>query len=207
LTTTRGGNTAPQPTQTRTRINEEILAKEIRVIGPDGSQIGILTPARALQMATERELDLVEIAPQAQPPVCKIMDFGKFRYEQQKKEKLQKKNQQIIQIKEVRFHPNIDTHDFDFKVRHARQFLIDGNKVKASVVFKGRQMAHQEFGVMLFEKLKERLDDVALLEKEPAFEGRAMIGMFAPDKKKLKLFLASKKTDSQQPQEITQNQV
>ncbi len=165
------------------------------MIGADGAQIGIVSPTRALQMAQELQLDLVEIAPQAQPPVCKIMDFGKFRYELQKKEKLQKKNQQVILIKEVRFHPNIDTHDFDFKVRHARQFLLDGNKVKASIVFKGRQMAHQEFGVALFEKLKENLNDLAVLEKEPAFEGRAMIGMFAPDKKKLKLIHNPKKPE------------
>ncbi len=114
------------------------------------------------------------------------MDYGKFKYEQQKREKLQRKRQQIILVKEVRFHPNTDTHDFDFKVRHARQFLIDGNKVKASVVFRGRQMAHQEFGLKLLEKFKEQLEDLAIVEREPNMEGRSMIAIFSPDKKKIK---------------------
>jgi translation initiation factor IF-3 len=146
-------------------------------------------------MAEKLELDLVEIAPQAQPPVCRIMDFGKFKYEQQKKEKLLRKRQQIILVKEVRFHPNTDTHDFDFKVRHARQFLLDGNKVKASVVFRGRQMAHKEFGMVLLEKFKQQVLDLATVEREPAMEGRAMIAIFAPDKKKIKTVSGSSKTD------------
>jgi translation initiation factor IF-3 len=113
------------------------------------------------------------------------MDFGKFKYEQQKKDKLLRKRQLIILVKEVRFHPNTDTHDFEFKVRHARQFLADGNKVKASVVFRGRQMAHKEFGMELLAKFRERLADLAVVEREPAMEGRAMIAIFAPDKKKV----------------------
>ncbi len=181
-----GGITLPNQRPTRTRINEEINAKSIRVIGPDGAQLGILTPDSALRMAVEQELDLVEIAPQADPPVCKIMDFGKYRYEQQKKEKALKKKQQVILVKEVRFHPNTDTHDFDFKTRHARQFLLEGNKVKAAVVFRGRQMAHQEFGLELLNKFAEVLSDIALVEKEPSMEGRSMIAIFAPDKKKIK---------------------
>jgi translation initiation factor IF-3 len=152
-----------------------------------------MRPDKAYAMAVQQELDLVEIAPQAKPPVCKIMDFGKFKYEQQKKEKLLRKKQQIIQVKEVRFHPNTDTHDFDFKVRHARQFLLDGNKVKASVVFRGRQMAHQEFGFDLLAKFKKELEDIAIVEKEPSMEGRFMIAIIAPDKKKLKP--AEKKSD------------
>jgi translation initiation factor IF-3 len=137
-------------------------------------------------MAMAKELDLVEIAPLAVPPVCKIMDYGKFKYEQQKKERLLKKKQQVIAVKEVRFHPNTDTHDFEFKCRHARQFLFDGNKVKASVVFRGRQMAHQEFGIELLKKVRESLDDIALVEREPNLEGRSLIAIFAPDKKKIK---------------------
>lgn len=152
-----------------------------------------MRPDKAYALAVQQELDLVEIAPQAKPPVCKIMDFGKFKYEQQKKEKLLRKKQQIIQVKEVRFHPNTDTHDFDFKVRHARQFLLDGNKVKASVVFRGRQMAHQEFGFDLLAKFKKELEDIAVVEKEPSMEGRFMIAIIAPDKKKLKP--AVKKSD------------
>jgi translation initiation factor IF-3 len=147
--------------------------------------LGIVAPRKALTLAEEKELDLVEIAPQATPPVCKIMDYGKFKYEQQKKEKLLKKKQLNIVIKEVRYHPTTDTHDFDFKLRHARQFLLEGNKVKAAVVFRGRQMAHQELGFELLTKLKQALEDVALVEKEPSMEGRSMIAIFAPDKKKI----------------------
>ncbi len=158
-----------------------------------------MRPDKAYAMAVQQELDLVEIAPQAKPPVCKIMDFGKFKYEQQKKEKLLRKKQQIIQVKEVRFHPNTDTHDFDFKVRHARQFLLDGNKVKASVVFRGRQMAHQEFGFELLAKFKKELEDIAIIEKEPSMEGRFMIAIIAPDKKKLKP--AEKKSDGAEEHE------
>lgn len=128
----------------------------------------------------------MEIAPQAKPPVCKIMDYGKYRYEQQKRERLQKKKQQTVQVKEVRFHPNTDTHDYDFKVRHARGFIEDGNKVKAAVVFRGRQMAHQEFGLELLERMIDDLDDIAIVEKEPNMEGRSMILILAPDKSKSK---------------------
>jgi translation initiation factor IF-3 len=113
------------------------------------------------------------------------MDYGKFRYEQQKKEKALKKKQQTVTVKEVRYHPTTDTHDFEFKLRHARQFLLDGNKVKASVVFRGRQMAHQELGLDLLRKLRDALEDIALVEKEPNMEGRQMIAIFAPDKRKI----------------------
>jgi len=155
------------------------------VINDEGEQLGIMTPQKALAIAEEKELDLVEIAPQANPPVCRIMDYGKYRYEQQKKEKLLKKKQQTVSIKEVRYHPTTDTHDFDFKLRHARQFLLDGNKVKASVVFRGRQMAHQELGFELLKRLRAELEDLAIVEKEPNMEGRSMIAIFAPDKKKI----------------------
>ena len=147
-------------------------------------------------MAEEKELDLVEIAPQAAPPVCKIMDYGKFKYEQQKKEKALKKKQINIVIKEVRYHPTTDTHDFDFKLRHARQFLLEGNKVKAAVVFRGRQMAHQELGFELISKLKEALEDIAIGEKEPNMEGRQMIAIFAPDKRKIGALQKEEKEES-----------
>jgi len=188
-----GGRTNTTDRNTRIRINHEIDAKELRIIGPNSEQLGIFTPRRAMEMAEQYELDLVEIAPQATPPVCRIMDFGKFRYEQQKKEKLLKKRQQIMLVKEVRFHPNTDTHDLEFKVKHARQFLLDGNKVKASVVFRGRQMAHQEFGLELLKKVKEMLIDISIVERDPNMEGRAMIAIFSPDKKKIKA--QSKKTE------------
>lgn len=183
--------------QRKTRINEEITSKEIRLIGADGEPLGIVSPRQALTMAEEKELDLVEIAPQAVPPVCKIMDYGKFKYEQQKKEKLLKKKQLNIVIKEVRYHPTTDTHDFEFKLRHARQFLLEGNKVKAAVVFRGRQMAHQELGFILITKLKAALVDIAIVEKEPNMEGRSMIAIFAPDKKKISALEKIKKGDSE----------
>ena len=163
--------------------------------------MGIVSPAKALAIAAEKELDLVEIAPQAKPPVCKIMDYGKFRYEQQKKEKAQKKKQQTVSVKEVRYHPTTDTHDFDFKLRHARQFLLDGNKVKASVVFRGRQMAHQELGLELLQKLHDALDDIALVEKEANMEGRQMIAIFAPDKKKIKDLAKKVSEDAEEGEE------
>jgi translation initiation factor IF-3 len=126
----------------------------------------------------------VEIAPQAKPPVCKIIDFGKFRYEQQKKEKIQKKNQQVSVLKEIRFHPNTDVHDFDFKARHAVNFLEEGNKVKATVVFKGREMAYAELGENLLKRFLERVQDVAKVEVEPKMEGRNMSLIVVPAAKK-----------------------
>jgi len=135
-------------------------------------------------LASEKGSDLVEIAPQAKPPVCKIIDFGKFRYEQQKKEKIQKKNQQVSILKEIRFHPNTDVHDFDFKTRHAVNFLEEGNKVKATVVFKGREMAYAELGENLLKRFLERIQDVAKVEVEPKMEGRNMSLIVVPISKK-----------------------
>jgi len=131
-------------------------------------------------------MDLVEIAPQATPPVCKIIDFGKFVYELQKKEKLQKKKQVVSVLKEIRLHPNTDTHDFDFKARHAINFIENGDKVKVSVIFKGRELAYTEIGETLLRKFLERLSDVAKVEQEPKFEGRAMHAILAPQKGKKK---------------------
>jgi translation initiation factor IF-3 len=135
-------------------------------------------------LANERGKDLVEIAPQAKPPVCKIIDFGKFRYEVQKKEKIQKKNQQISVLKEIRFHPNTDVHDFDFKTRHAINFLEDGNKVKATVVFKGREMAYVDQGENLLKRFLDRVEDVAKVEVEPKMDGRNMSLIVVPNLKK-----------------------
>jgi translation initiation factor IF-3 len=135
-------------------------------------------------LASDRGKDLVEIAPQAKPPVCKIIDFGKFRYEQQKKEKIQKKNQQVSVLKEIRFHPNTDVHDFNFKTRHAINFLEEGNKVKATVVFKGREMAYVEQGEDLLNRFLEKVEDVAKVEVEPKMEGRNMSLIVVPASKK-----------------------
>jgi translation initiation factor IF-3 len=138
----------------------------------------------AIKAAKDRSLDLIEIVPNAEPPVCKIMDFGKYRYELSKKDKLQKKHQHVTLVKEVRFHPNTDTHDFDFKVRHAREFLTEGNKVKATVVFKGREITYQDQGRDVLARFSEALADVARMEQSPKMEGRQMVTYYVFDKKK-----------------------
>ena len=166
------------------RVNEEIRASQVRVIDVDGTQLGVFTVKDALKLSNERGQDLIEIAPQAKPPVCKIIDYGKFRYELQKKEKLQKKNQQVSVLKEIRFHPNTDVHDFDFKTRHAINFLEEGNKVKATVVFKGREMAYVELGENLLKRFLERVQDIAKVEVEPKMEGRNMSLIVVPISKK-----------------------
>lgn len=165
-------------------MNEDIQASKVRVIDSDGKQLGVFLIKDARRLASERGKDLVEIAPQAKPPVCKIIDFGKFRYELQKKEKIQKKNQVISVLKEIRFHPNTDVHDFDFKTRHAINFLEEGNKVKATVVFKGREMAYVEQGEDLLKRFLERVQDVAKVEVEPKMEGRNMSLIVVPNAKK-----------------------
>ena len=152
----------------------------------DGTQLGVYSRNDALRIAGERDSDLVEIAPQADPPVCKIIDFGKFRYEQQKREKLQKKNQTVSVLKEIRFHPNTDVHDFDFKTKHAINFLTDGNKVKATVWFKGREMAYTELGEELLQRFIERTEDVAKVESPIKMEGRNMSTILVPISKKTK---------------------
>ncbi len=167
-------------------MNEDIRAPKVRVIDIDGSQLGVFTVREAMRFATERNLDLVEIAPQAQPPVCKIIDYGKFRYEQQKKEKIQRKHQQISTLKEIRLHPNTDVHDFEFKAKHAINFLEEGNKVKVVVIFKGREMAYTEQGEELINRFIEKTDDVARVETETKMEGRNMSVILAPDKSKKK---------------------
>lgn len=156
------------------------------MISEDGQQLGIMTSRAALQKAEEAGLDLVEIAPQAKPPVCKIINYGKFQYEQQKREKLQKKKQHVTVLKEIRLHPNTDTHDFNFKVRHAEKFLGEGNKVKLSVVFKGRELAYKEHGKELLIRFIEKLEDISKLEHEIKFEGRTMHAILAPNNIKKK---------------------
>ncbi len=154
------------------------------MIDDRGGQLGIMTPREAVALARERDADLVEIVPGAVPPVCKIINFGKFKYEIAKKDKIQKKHQHVSLLKELRFHPNTDTHDFDFKARHAHQFLSDGHKVKAAVVFKGREITYQEKGAELLARLLERLTDVAKVDQAAKMEGRSMIMILAPDRKR-----------------------
>ena len=165
------------------QINEEIRDKEVRVITDDGEQLGIMSAKQALDAAVYRNLDLVKIAPQAQPPVCKIMDYGKYRFEQQKREKEARKNQKIIEIKEVQLSLNIDTHDFETKANHARRFLQAGNKVKVSIRFRGREMAHPERGIEIMNRFAEMCEELCTVEKQPKLEGRNML-----------MFLAAKPT-------------
>lgn len=141
-----------------------------------------MSAREALELARNRGFDLIEIVPNADPPVCKLMDYGKYKYEQSKKSKLQRKHQQVIQLKELRFHPNIDVHDLEFKIRHARKFLEDGNKVKATVVFKGREITYVEQGEELLKRVTEKLSDIAKIDQELKLEKRSMAMIFAPDK-------------------------
>ncbi|MBA4311296.1 MAG: translation initiation factor IF-3 [Chlorobiaceae bacterium] len=165
----------------RVRINEEIRTSQVRVIDENG-QVGLMNPSEALRIAIQRGLDLIEIVPNATPPVCKIMDFGKYKYEQTKKDKLQRKHQQVTQVKELRFHPNTDVHDFEFKARHGRQFLEDGHKLKATVVFKGREITYAQQGEELLKRLEEKLSDVGKVEQSAKLEGRSMAVIFAPER-------------------------
>jgi len=162
------------------RINEDIRAAQVRLIDAEGGQLGIVPIADALRMAEEKELDLVEIAPNAEPPVCRMMDYGKFRFEQSKREKEARRRQHVVEIKEIRLSPGIDTHDFEFKVRNARKFIQDGDKVKVSVRFRGREMTHTSLGEKLLLKFCEQCEDVAATEKAPKLEGRYMFMFLAP---------------------------
>lgn len=161
-------------------INEAIRDKEVRLIGDDGAQLGIVDIRSAQNMAIEKNLDLVMIAPQAKPPVCRVMDYGKFRFEQVKKEKEAKKNQKVIDIKEIRLSLKIDTHDFETKLSHALKFLNAGNKVKVSIRFRGREMAHSHLGRGIIERFAEGCSEVANVERLPKLEGRSMIMFLAP---------------------------
>ena len=163
-------------------INEQIRDKEVRVIGEDGEQLGIMSAKDAMKLAREAELDLVKIAPTAKPPVCKIVDYGKYRYEQMRKEKEAKKKQKTIDIKEVRFSPNIDTNDLNTKINQARKFLSKGDKVKVSIRFRGRELAHTEIGIDILNNFAAQLEDVAVVEKPAKVEGRSMV-MFLAEKR------------------------
>ena len=162
------------------QINEEITDKEVRLISNDGEQLGIVSAAQAQKLAAEKNLDLVKIAPQAKPPVCKIMDYGKYRFEQSKREKEAKKNQHVVEIKEIRMSPGIDVGDFNTKLKNAQKFLADGNRVKVSVRFRGREMAHTDIGKDLLVRFAEQCAEVATLDKEPKLEGRSMSIFLSP---------------------------
>ena len=165
-------------------INEEIRDSEVRVIDSDGSQLGIMSTSDALEAANKRNLDLVKISPQANPPVCKIMDYGKFRFEREKREKEAKKKQQTIELKEIQLSCRIDTHDFETKANHARRFLSDGNKVRVVMKFKGREMSHMNIGKEILEKFEEACSELGTVDKKPVLDGRFMSMVISPVKAK-----------------------
>jgi len=161
-------------------VNHEIKAREVRLIGPDGKQLGIMSLKDALRYAQDAQLDLVKIASAAKPPVCKVMDFGKFKYEQSKREKEARKNQKVINVKEIRMNPTIDEHDFQVRLRNTLRFLKDGDKVKVSIRFRGRQMAHTKLGEEVLNKMAENIKELGVVEKKPKMEGRNMIMVLSP---------------------------
>lgn len=164
------------------RINDEIRAREVRLVGEEGEQLGILQLRDALQLSLEKSLDLVEIAPTAKPPVCKLMDYGKYKYEQAKRDKEARKKQKTMEIKEVKLRPNIEDHDFETKARNAQRFLQDGDKVKVTIMFRGREITHPDLGRTLCLRLAEFCKPEANIERDPKLEGRNMIMILAPIK-------------------------
>ena len=162
------------------QINEDIRDKEVRLIDEDGGQLGVVPIEEAQRISAEKGLDLVKIAPKAEPPVCRIMDYGKFRFEQTKKEKEARKNQRVVDIKEIRLSAKIDVHDFEVKAKAAQKFLKNGDKVKISVRFRGREMAHTSIGLTILNRFAEACAEVSTVEKEPKLEGRQMLMFLAP---------------------------
>ena len=162
------------------QINEDILDKEVRLISDTGEQLGIMSVQAAMDIAVEKDLDLVKIAPGSVPPVCKIMDYGKFRFEQAKKDKEAKKNQHIVEVKEIRMSPGIGENDFNVKLKNTQKFILDGDRVKVSVRFRGREMAHTNLGEALLKDFAEKCSEFAVLDKEPKLEGRNMSMFISP---------------------------
>lgn len=167
----------------RVRVNERIQAKQVRIIDEEGNQVGIMAPQEALREAQERGLDLVEVAPNASPPVCRIMDYGKYKYQQSKRAKISKKHQHTVTIKEVKYRPKIDKHDFEYKTNHVREFLQEGNKVKVTIMFRGREVAHPEFGHEILLRVIAGVKDLGQPEGDPSrqrLEGRQMTLIISP---------------------------
>jgi translation initiation factor IF-3 len=161
-------------------INEKIRAPQVRVIGADGSQLGIIPIEKALQLAAEAQLDLVEVAPNAEPPVCKIMDYGKFKYQQNKRSQEAKKKASVIQVKEVKIRPKTDDHDLEFKIRHIRRFLAQKDKAKVTMLFRGREIVYSDLGLKILERVLEELQDEVVVEQRPKMEGRNLVMVLAP---------------------------
>ena len=165
------------------RINQDISATQVRLIGADGEQVGVVSLDEAQSMADQANLDLVEISPQAEPPVCKVMDYGKFRFEEQKKQQAARKKQKQVQVKEVKFRPGTDENDYQIKLRNLIKFLQEGDKAKVTLRFRGREMAHQEIGMRQLERVKTDLDEIGVVEQFPKMEGRQLIMVLSPKKK------------------------
>ena len=172
--------TAPPVQKDGPRINEEIRVHDVHLIDKDGTNRGNVAITEALQLAQEAGLDLVEISPNATPPVCKLLDYGKYKYQEQKKAAEARKKQKVVEVKEIKFRPMIDDHDYDVKMRSMRRFFEEGDKVKVTLRFRGREMAHQELGVKLLERVKDDTGKIAKIEMEPRFEGRQMVMVLAP---------------------------
>ena len=171
---------APPQKEEGHRINHRIDAREVRLIGADGANVGVVPIRQAIIMAEEANLDLVEISPDAKPPVCKILDYGKFKFQEQKKAAEARKKQKVIEIKEIKMRPMIDDHDYDVKMRAIKRFFEEGDKVKITLRFRGREMAHQELGQQLLDRVKKDTVEIAKVESEPRFEGRQIVMVLAP---------------------------
>jgi translation initiation factor IF-3 len=179
-----GGGRPEEPAKQQLRVNRRIRAPQIRVIDADGSQMGVTTPEAAMIRAQQLGLDLVEVSPTAKPPVCKIMDFGKYKYQQKKRATEAKKHSSVVTIKEVKFRPKTDDHDFDFKVRNLQRFLSEGHKGKVTIMFSGREMVHQEIGREMLDRIVEQMKEHAIVEQTPKMEGRRLTMVLAPGRTK-----------------------
>ncbi len=183
-----------------------IRVREVEVIADDGQRLGVFPTSEALEMARERELDLVEVSPNSKPPVCRIMDYGKFKYKQSKKAHEAKKNQKVVHIKEVKFRPNTDQHDYDFKLKHMFRFLEAGDKVKVVIFFRGREIVHRENGERILQRVAEATQDIAVIEQASKQEGRTLNMILAPKNKDRKSKPAKKAGDSASPQAVEQKE-
>jgi len=183
------------------RVNERIIAREVRLVGEKGEQLGVMPLVQAREVAKKQSLDLVEVAPTSVPPVCRLLDYGKFKYEQQKKEQQARKTQKVSLLREIRLRPKIGIHDFEAKARIAKKLLVDGDKVKVTLMFRGREITHPELGWKILQRMAESLSDVASLERRPIMEGRRMDIIMAPAGSKPKVKVETKETENAKNQD------
>jgi translation initiation factor IF-3 len=193
----------PPKKENEARVNNEIRVSRVRVINTDGEALGILPINDAIARAIAAGLDLVEVAPNADPPVCRIMDYGKFKYEKSKKAKEAKKKQHVMHLKEIKLHPKTEDHDFNFKMDHARKFLIKGDRVKITIVFRGREITHIDFGQQMLEKAQNAVIDLSVVEIPAKMEGRNLIAIFVPEKAKVKEYLKKEAIERKKLEQMT----